>query len=52
MHFNVISYAFTCIFVEQGRIKGFLDPRHFSSLGPLGDSKELLELKCTLDYPG
>jgi hypothetical protein len=23
----------------QGRIKGFLGSRHFSSLGPLGDSK-------------
>jgi hypothetical protein len=25
--------------VFQGRIKGFLGPRYFSSLGPLGDSK-------------
>jgi hypothetical protein len=26
----------------QGRIKGFVDPRHFSSLGPFGDSRNIV----------
>jgi hypothetical protein len=27
---------------RQGRIKGFVGPRHFSSLGPFGDSKTIV----------
>jgi hypothetical protein len=26
----------------QGRIKGFIFPRHFSSLGPFGDSRSIV----------
>jgi hypothetical protein len=29
----------------QGRIKSFLGPMHFSSLGPLGDSKRIVATK-------
>jgi hypothetical protein len=39
-------------YCNQSGIKGFAGPRHFSSVGPFGDSKLLLELQCTLDYPG
>jgi hypothetical protein len=28
--------------VVQGRIKGFVGPTHFSSLGPLGESKSIV----------
>jgi hypothetical protein len=27
---------------DQGRIKGFVETRHFSSLGPFGDSKSIV----------
>jgi hypothetical protein len=27
----------------QGRIKGFVGPRHFSSLGPFGDTRNIFE---------
>jgi hypothetical protein len=30
----------------QGRIKGFLGPRHFSPLGPVGDSKSIVGTKA------
>jgi hypothetical protein len=40
------------ISVYQDRIKGFVGPRHFSLLGLLETRKVLLELQCTLDYPG
>jgi hypothetical protein len=28
--------------IAQGRIKGFVGPRHFSSLDPFGDSKSIV----------
>jgi hypothetical protein len=31
--------------LKQGRVKGFLGIRHFSSLGPLGDSKSIVGTK-------
>jgi hypothetical protein len=31
-----------CDKFHQGRIKGFIGPRHFSSLGPFGDSKSIV----------
>jgi hypothetical protein len=30
-----------CSHDKQGRIKGFVGPRHFSSLGPLGYSRSI-----------
>jgi hypothetical protein len=27
--------------LEQGRINGFVDPRHLTSLGPFGDSRSI-----------
>jgi hypothetical protein len=33
---------FNMRFAGQGRIKGFVGPRHFSSLSPLGDSKSIV----------
>jgi hypothetical protein len=37
---------------DHCRIKGFVGRSHFSLLGPLETQKVLLELQCTLDYPG
>jgi hypothetical protein len=35
---NFLVYYHCC----KGRIKGFVGPRHFSSLGPFGDSKSIV----------
>jgi hypothetical protein len=37
-------------YYDQGRIKGFVGPRHFSSLGTFGDSKSIAEnrVQCRL----
>jgi hypothetical protein len=33
------------ITTDQDRIKGFVGPRHFLSLGPFGDSKSIVGAK-------
>jgi hypothetical protein len=37
-------------FSMQGRIKEIVGPRHFSSVGPFGDSKIIVG--STLNFPG
>jgi hypothetical protein len=37
--FGICVYTKSC---QQGRIKGFVDPRHFSSLDPFGNSKSIV----------
>jgi hypothetical protein len=39
------------LYPSLGRIKEFVGPMHFSSLGSFETRKVLLELQCTLDYP-
>jgi hypothetical protein len=46
------SVRIACEDSYQDRIKRSIGPRHFWSLAFLEIREVLLELQCTLDYPG